>query len=122
MNEIFNPALAVRQLKENAWEMEKLADRIIAARSECTLAEAQLLDAEDASRRNSLEKGQIGVTLMKEYMKIDTHHNQKNLLEKECRLRNLNDLMKVLETSNNNLKVQIKLAQSEIGNLNLTQM
>ena len=108
----------MRLLKENALKIEELANQIIVKRSEYAMAEAELLDAEDEAWK--LRFGQGGrVTLARRIVESDTRPYKKALLAKKYELHNLTDLMKVLDTSNNNLKLQIRLAGDEMRNLSL---
>ena len=116
MNDL-NPALASRLLRENSQEINDIAEKIIEKRNEYAIKEAEHMDikAESSVKRLS----EMNVTTAKTWIDIDCKDAKKAMLRAEYELKNLQDRRDVLINSNNNLKIQIKFAETEIRNLNL---
>jgi hypothetical protein len=117
--EIFNPALASRLLKENALKMEEAAKDVINKRNAYVIAEAELMDTESEAREKRLKE--YPVTTAKEMVKNDCIEARKKLTRAEADYKNATDMRQVLEFSNNNLKMRIRLATDELKNLNYTE-
>jgi hypothetical protein len=116
-NLTFNPAETYRKLLDNAEAIEKQSQKVTAKRTEVNLLEATLLDAKADSFTK--RRAESGITEAKEWQKIDCLQEEKDLKRGETELRNLMDEMRVLEAVNANYKMAVKMAQIEIGNLNL---
>lgn len=101
---------------ENVQKISDMTDKIIEARTDSAVAEALYLDAKTEWR--AMATG-MSATATDQFVAQNTVSAKKALLMAETKLKNYQDLLNVLVTSNNNFKMAIKLMELEIQNLNL---
>ena len=111
-----HPKEAAQKLTENVQKISDMTDKIIEARTAVAMIEANYLDAKAGSRAKAAG---MSATATEQYIAQNTVEEKKDLLLAETKLKNYQDLLNVLETSNNNFKMAIKLMELEIKNLNL---
>lgn len=113
----FSPAQAMRQLAENSEALMRLTTKIIEARNAWLIAEAVFRDSyNEAYMKRSDE---MKPTAAEKWAEIDSAEQKKDVRKAEVVLKNLQDQRAVIEISNNNLKMCMKLNEAEIKNLNL---
>jgi len=111
------PAKMARLLIENASKIEALTNKIIDIRNILLLADAEYMDAVIASYKTHVLS--LSPSASDKLSKIDAIEQWKKREKVKTQLRILQDKLNVLESSNNNLKMSIKLLNTEITNLNL---
>lgn len=110
------PQEAARKLIENAQDISNMTDKIIEMRTNVAVAEAVLIDAKAKVYNDNPQASATAVQLI---ISMRTTEEKKELIKAECKLKNFQDLLNVLENNNNNFKMAIKLMDTEIKNLNL---
>lgn len=115
----FNPSIASRQIADNCEEIQKRGEAIIEARNQLIIAEAAYMDAKNESRRKRMVE--YNATMAKEWVEIDTCQQKKELQIAEHNLRNMIEFKDIIESVNNNLKIQIRLWEVEYKNIKYTQ-
>ena len=113
----FSPSQAISQLHDNSVNLSKLTDKIIEARNNWLIAEAVYRDSylESYTKRSQDMKP----TAAEKWAEMDTNEQKKDVRKAEVILKNLQDQRSVIEIANNNLKMCVKLQETEIKNLNL---
>lgn len=106
-----------RQLVENVERIRQLTDRVCNARTAHMLAEADYMDAQAEEYSKALIS--MSATAAEKMSKIKTLKQWKHREEARVFLQNSQDLLRVLETDNANLKMAIRLMNIETNNLNL---
>lgn len=114
--DLIRPQEASRKLIENAQAISEMTDKIIEFRTDVAVAEAVLMDAKAKIFFNNSD---LSATAVQNFITMNTTLEKKALIQAECKLKNFQDLLNVLITSNNNYKMAIKLMDTEIKNLNL---
>ena len=112
-----NPAIAARTLIENSQKLDKIADAVIAQRNEMLGCEVIYLNKKASVSRKFLSE--MSATAAQHWIGIETTEEKIELLKAEAELKNIQDSREVLIESNNNLKMAIKLWDTEVKNLNL---
>lgn len=102
---------------ENAEQIRQLTDKLIEARTDAAMAEACYIDAK---AENFVKCASLSATAAAQQVSISTTEEKRALIMAECKLKNFQDQLNVLETANNNLKAALKLMEMEAKNLNLT--
>lgn len=111
--EQFNPAKAIETLKQNYVELMAVGELIESKSNQHTLAEAELIDAENVAREEYFTRKPCKISELRDWLRMKTAFEYARETKLKNELRSLKQKLEILIEVNNNVKASYRIFEMD---------